>query len=238
MKSSSASILDPLYSVVPCGISENICSLPATNQYDEVLPRHYNITTDQRKGNLSWPSYSNSDLPQREGTAMQISNIKEPEDAVYRRFTSLINCSTFVPGVPNFLEKDSHQKTSLWIDSNNELIFQEESFTNCENIEKGGVELLKEENSHFTHVVNRMTHYHQDDDEENQSCSRAALQKDNVKLPTSEVPKCELLKCKSRPASKHVHFSEKETDIHHKIVKKVHSTPKTCKENIEISYYL
>ncbi|XP_075520324.1 uncharacterized protein LOC142553743 isoform X2 [Primulina tabacum] len=228
VKSSSASFLDPLCSVVPCSVSENICPLPATSQDDEVLPRHYNITTDNTKGNLSGPSASNSNLPQGEGTAMQISNIKKPQDAVYRRFTSLRNYSTLVSGGATFLEKDSHQKTSLWIDSNNELIFQEASFANCEHIVKDGVEPLEEKNSHFPPVVNYMTHYHQADDEENQSCSHAALWKDSVKLPTSEVPKCELLKCKSRPASKHVHFSEKKIDIHHKLVRKVHSTPKTC----------
>ncbi|XP_073022325.1 uncharacterized protein [Primulina eburnea] len=177
VKSSSASFLDPLCSVVPCSVSENICSLPATSQDDEVLPRHYNITTDHTKGNLSGPSASNS-------------NLKKPQDAVYRRFTSLRNYSTLVSGGATFLEKDSHQKTSLWIDSNNELIFQEASFTNCENIIKDGVEPLEEKNSHFPPVVNYMTHYHQADDEENQSCSRAALWKDSVKLPTSEVPKC------------------------------------------------
>ncbi|XP_075520325.1 uncharacterized protein LOC142553743 isoform X3 [Primulina tabacum] len=190
VKSSSASFLDPLCSVVPCSVSENICPLPATSQDDEVLPRHYNITTDNTKGNLSGPSASNSNLPQGEGTAMQISNIKKPQDAVYRRFTSLRNYSTLVSGGATFLEKDSHQKTSLWIDSNNELIFQEASFANCEHIVKDGVEPLEEKNSHFPPVVNYMTHYHQADDEENQSCSHAALWKDSVKLPTSEVPKC------------------------------------------------
>ncbi|XP_073144418.1 uncharacterized protein [Henckelia pumila] len=235
---SSASSMDPLCSVVPCSISENICSLSARKQDDEVHPRHYNITTDHTKDNLSGPSASNSDLPGGEVTAMKISNINEPQDNVYRRFSTLRKYSTLVTRGATFLEKDTHQKRSLWIDSSNELIVPETSFINGENIVKGGVELLKEKNSTFPPVVNHTMQYHQAtsnslyDGEENQSCACAALQKDSVKLPTREVPKCELLKCKNlsdehRPALKHVHFSENETVIPN-IEKKVHSTPKTC----------
>ncbi|KAI3445176.1 hypothetical protein Pfo_001841 [Paulownia fortunei] len=239
VRSSSTSLVDPLCSVVPCSISENICSSPAINHEDTDLPGHFNSTTECKKDNVLGIFPSNNVLAQGERIAMPIATIKESRNGVSRRFTSLRDYSKLLPSRTKFFKKDSHQKNSFLIDSNTELTFQE----NRKETVKSGAELpvLKKENSPtLSLLVNHRTQRHF----QVPNCSIHNLAKENPiqTAPPESKSRClpsenlqlALLQCKNQsakklPASKRVHFSEKETNIlDNKKLRKVQTASKTC----------
>ncbi|KAG8391082.1 hypothetical protein BUALT_Bualt01G0150800 [Buddleja alternifolia] len=216
VRSSSASFVDPLCSVVPCSISEDICSSPAGNHDNKVLP------TIEHTEYVLGSSPSKNELAQAGRSATPIANIKESQHEVCRRFAPLSNYSKLLPSSVSSLGKDScHQKRSFLINSNPELTLQETPFTNYEETVKELAELpvFQKENSSPT-VVNRRTHQHF----RASNCSthnlakenpcQTALQEGNLKCLPSENLQWGLLKCKNLgdqqfPAAKRVHFAER-----------------------------
>lgn len=246
--SSSASLVDPLCSVVPCSISENICSSPAINHEDPVLPRHFDSTIECKKDNALGISPLHNVLAEGERIARQTANTKDSRNKVSRRFTSLSNYSKLLPSNMKFFTKESHQKRSFLIERNAELTCHETPFSNSEDTGRAGAELpvLNKENSPtFSVVVNHRTQRQF----QASICSMYNFAEENpivtaqpertVKCLPSENLQWKLLKCKNQsaqklPALKRVHFSERETNIpDNRKLRKVQTAPKPCKGNPE-----
>ncbi|EYU26927.1 hypothetical protein MIMGU_mgv1a0197462mg, partial [Erythranthe guttata] len=120
-KSSSTSLVDPLCSVVPCSIAENVCSSPAISHEDRVQ-------LNCKKDDVLRTSSSND--AQGEIIALPTANIKESCNGVSRRFASLRDYSKLMPSRAEFLQENVHQRKSFLIDSNTESTFKEAPFTN------------------------------------------------------------------------------------------------------------
>ncbi|KAL0464240.1 UNVERIFIED_CONTAM: hypothetical protein Slati_0311600 [Sesamum latifolium] len=140
VRSSSTSLVDPLCSVVPCSISEDICSSLAINHEDTAIHGSLNITIECKKENLLGTSPSNNVPTEGEGIPMAIGNIKESRNGVSRRFTLLRNYSKVLPSHSSFVKKDCHKQKSLLIDSNAELTLLETHFVNHEETVMGGAD--------------------------------------------------------------------------------------------------
>ncbi|KAL2478139.1 uncharacterized protein Fot_47153 [Forsythia ovata] len=225
---SSASFMDPLCSVVPCSISENVCS--SALDHDTIfLPRRASITTEHATDNLPRTSASNDDLGQGEAVAVAMSSIKESQHAVRRQCTSLRNYSLLLPSHSTFLEKEGPGGSSFLIDSSNaKLTSLERCYSNCEETAKAEARfpvLQKEKKSSpLTLVLNRGTHRSvwvsncstYDRGEEN--LSKMALPESILECPPSENIQKEHLRCKNQianpfSASRHVSFRETEINI-------------------------
>ncbi|KAL3829827.1 hypothetical protein ACJIZ3_018629 [Penstemon smallii] len=224
VRSSSASFWDPLCSVVPCSISENICSSPTIIYGNQVFPRHSNITVEHTNDSMLGAPASNNELAQAEKVDMSIPSI-EKSQRVCRKSTLLRTYSKLLPDNANYLGKDSHQKRSFFVNSNSELAFHETPFTNCDKTLKGRAELpvLHKGNSRGCPLlVNGQRHR----PSLTSSCirnlakenpSQTAAQENKINCPPSENLQWPLLKCtkqtaRQSPSSKHVHFSENKSD--------------------------
>ncbi|GFP93930.1 cytosolic sulfotransferase 15 [Phtheirospermum japonicum] len=224
VRSSNASLVDPLCSVVPCSISENICSSPAVNYEDNINPGHFNITTECEKENNA----------QGEKIGTPIANIKELRNGVSRRFTSLADYSKQFPISTKFPEIDCGQKDSFLLESNIESTFWE----NRDETLKVGDEVSNKENTNtLSHLMDerRKSHFwasnSSTDNEENPI---------GTALPESKTPSVQKL-----GASKRVRFCEEETKISDKKkLRKAQIESKTCsstrasKKSTRLSAYL
>ncbi|KAL2461089.1 BRCA1 C Terminus domain containing protein [Abeliophyllum distichum] len=223
---SSASFMDPLCSVVPCSISENVCS--SALDHDNIFPpRRASITTEHATDNLPRTSASNGDLARGEAVAVAMSSIKESQHTVRRQCTSLRNYS-LLPSHSTFLEKEGPGGRSFLIDSNAKLTSLERCYSNCEETAKTEARfpvLQKEKKSSpLTIVLNRGTHRSvwvtncstYDRGEEN--LSKMALPESILECPPSENLQKEHLRCKNQianpfSASRRVSFRETEINI-------------------------
>ncbi|KAL7157929.1 hypothetical protein ABFS83_02G108900 [Erythranthe nasuta] len=205
-KSSSASLVDPLCSVVPCSIAENVCSSPAIRHEDRVQ-------LNCKKDDVLRTSFSND--VQGERVAPPIANIKESCNGVSRRFTSLRYYSKLMPSRAEFLQENVHQRKSFLIDSNTESTFKEAPFTNREETMKVVAELSIKDLAEESPIRTSVT--------ENKS----------KRLPIDNLHRT-LLQRKSRnaqklPTSKRVHFYENEIIMpDNKKLRKVQTASKTC----------
>ncbi|KAK4414276.1 hypothetical protein Salat_2840600 [Sesamum alatum] len=241
VRSSSTSLVDPLCSVVPCSISEDICSSLAINHQDTAVPGCLNITVECKKDNLLRTSPSKNVPTEGDGIPVAIGNIKESRNGVSRRFTLLRNYSKVLPSHSNFVKEDSHKQKSLLIDSNAELAFLETRFVNHEETVMDGAGYPVSQKGNGTTlplVLNCREHCQL----QSFGCSMHKLAEENsnqTALPESKV-KCppnlqgSLLGCKKQSAqkltaSKRVHFSEKEINIlDKKKLQKEQTMSKTC----------
>ncbi|GER28549.1 BRCA1 C Terminus domain containing protein [Striga asiatica] len=234
IRSSNTSLADPLCSVVPCSISENVCSSPAVEREDKVHPCHFNVTIECNKNNIFQITPLDNDVAQREKVDMPIGNIEELRNGVSRRFTSLRDYSKLPPNCTKFSPKHGHWESSSLMQSNIDLTSQE----NHEETVKVWAEVSNKENTHTLPNLVKNRSYScfrasiSSTDEDN--AIRTSQPKTNSRFPDSEKKQQTLLQCKTRSAqklrtSKRVHFCERETNIpEKKRLKKVQSAPKTC----------
>ncbi|CAA0834053.1 Unknown protein [Striga hermonthica] len=228
IRSSNTSLADPLCSVVPCSISENICSSPAVEQENRVHPCHFNVTIECNKNNVFQMSPLDNDVAQREKVDMPIANIEESRNGVSRRFTSLRDYSKLPPNGTKFHLKHGPWKSSSLMQSNIDLTSQE----NHEETVKVWAEVSNKENTHtLPNLVKNSSHSCFLDED---NAIRTSQAKTNSQCPDSEKKQQTLLQCRTRSAqklrtSKRVHFCERETTIpEQKRLKKVQSAPRTC----------
>ncbi|KAL0425412.1 UNVERIFIED_CONTAM: hypothetical protein Sradi_1076000 [Sesamum radiatum] len=241
VRSSSTSLVDPLCSVVPCSISEDICSSLAINHEDTAIHGSLNIMVECKKDNLLGISPSNNVPTEGEGIPVAIGNIKESRNGVSKRITLLKNYSKVLPSHSSFVKNNSHKQKSVLIDSNAELTLLETRFGNHEETVMGGADYpvsQKGNGATLPLVLNHREHCQL----QAFSCSVHKLAEENpnqTALPESKM-KCApnlqrlQLECKNQSAqtltaSKRVHFSEKEINISDKKnLQKEQTVSKTC----------
>ncbi|KAL8542464.1 hypothetical protein ACS0TY_003358 [Phlomoides rotata] len=241
VRSSSASLVDPLCSFVPCSISEDICSTRATNHEDPALTTHLNII-EHKKDNVLVTSPLDNMTAEGERMARQTADISDSRNKVFRQLTSLKNYST-LPSHSKYSEKDDHRKRSLFIERIAELTFQETNHDNREETLKTGAELLvaiKENNPCVSVVLNHQTQCHL---QASVSSTHNIFEKNpigtaqpetSVKFLPHENLQLEVSQCTNQgaqklPTLKRVRFSEKETNItDNKRIRKAQPTSKPC----------
>ncbi|CAA2973581.1 Hypothetical predicted protein [Olea europaea subsp. europaea] len=241
---SSSSLMDPLCSLVPCSISENVC-LSAIDHDNIFLPRRVSITTEHTKDSLLRASASNDDLGQGEAVAVAMSSIKESQHTVRRQHTSLRNYSLLLPSHSTLLEKECPRGRSFLIDGNEKLNSLKRCFSNCEETAKveARVPVLQKEKkkrSPLTLVLNRGTHRTfqvsncstYDRGEEN--LNKMALPESIVECSPGDSLQKAQLKGKNQianpfSASKRVSFQETEINIpEKKKLRRLQTSSKTC----------
>ncbi|XP_042064080.1 uncharacterized protein LOC121807812 isoform X1 [Salvia splendens] len=215
--SSSPSLVDPLCSVVPSSIPENVCSLPNLNYGDPVVP----ITIESKKDNVLGTPYFYNMPAEEENIARQTADSDVSEDKVSRRSAALRDYSVSLPSHTMLSRKDSHQKCSFLMEV------------------KAGADLqiLNKENTaqSLSPVFSHRTESHfQDSIYCRQNFVEETQPESLVKhLPydklQSKLLQCENQSTQKQPTRKRVHFSERETDIpDNKKVPKLQTASKPC----------
>lgn len=249
VRSSSASLIDPLCSFVPCSISEDICSTQATNHEDPAVPRHLTII-EHKKDNVLVTSPIDNIPAEGERLTRQTADISDTQNKVSRQLTSLKNYST-LPSHTKFSEKDDYQKRSFFIERIAELTFQETNHGNREETLKTGAELPvanKENNPCVSAVLNHQTQCNLQASvrsthnifEKNPigtaqpETSEKFLPRENLQWQLSQ---CTNQGARKLPTLKRVRFSEKETNItDNNKIREAQPTSKPCKGYSESSY--
>ncbi|XP_042059111.1 uncharacterized protein LOC121803544 isoform X1 [Salvia splendens] len=220
--SSSASLVDPLCSVVPSSIPENLCSLPNLNYGDPVVP----ITIESKKDNVLGTPYFYNMPAEEENSARQTSDSNVSEDKVSRQSASLRDYSVLLPSHTMLSGKDSHQKCS----------FLKEVKAGAE------LQILNKENTArspslvFTHRTESRFQdsiYCRQNFVEENAIGTAQPESLVKHLPYDKLqPKllrCENQSTEKQPTRKRVHFSERETNIpDNKKVRKLQTASKPC----------
>lgn len=238
--SSSASLADPLCSVVPCSLPENLCSSPTINYGDPILP----ITIEYKKDGVLGAPSSHNMLAEGEKIDRQTADNNDSGNKVSRLSTSLRDYSMLLPSHTILFGTDSHQKSSFFIERSPKLTFQETSSSNREEAVKAGVELqvLNKENS--VHTPSLLVNHRTEPHFRASICSKHNFTEENpigtaqpesiVKHLPCENLQPKLLQCKNQsapklPAPKRVHYSERETDIpDNKKIRKSQTASKPC----------
>lgn len=216
--SSSASLVDPLCSVVPCSIPENPCSSPTMNYGDPILP----IAIECKKDCvLGAPSLQNM-LSEGEKLSRQTADNNDSGNGVSRLSNSLRDYSMLLPSHSKLFGKDSRQKSSFLTERSPKLTFQETSYSNREEAMKAGAKLqvLNKENSVHTpsFVVNHRIepHFRASSSMHNfteENLIGTAQPESIMKHLQPKILQCENQSAQKLPAQKRVHFSERETNI-------------------------
>lgn len=232
--SSSASLVDPLCSVVPCSIPENLCSSPTMNYGDPILP----IATECKKDCVLGTPSLHKMLAEGEELSRQTADNNDSGNGVSRLSTSLRDYSMLLPSHSKLFGKDSHQKSSF---------LKETSYSNREEAVKAGAKLqvLNKENSvhtpsfvanhriepHFQASISSMHNF----TEENPVGT--AQPESIMKHLRPKILQCENQSAQKLPAQKRVHFSERETNIpDNKKIRTSQTASKPCKGNLGSSH--
>lgn len=238
--SSSASFEDPLCSVVPSSIPENLRSSPTLNYRDPIL----SITVDYKKDNVLVAPSLYSMLAEEEKIARQTADNNDKATEVYRRSVSLRDYSVLLPSHIELSVKDCHQECSFLIEKNSKLTCQETNSLSREEADLAGDKLQtlnKEDRFHSpSPVSNHRTESHiRASTSSKHSHAEENLIGEQPENMAKHLP-CEKMKPKllqgvnlsaqKLPAQKRVRFSERETNVPDS--KKVRQSPaasKPCK---------
>ncbi|KAL0397386.1 UNVERIFIED_CONTAM: hypothetical protein Scaly_0187000 [Sesamum calycinum] len=205
VRSSSTSLVDPLCSIVPCSISEDICSSLAINHEDTALHGSLNIMVECKKDNLLGISPSNNVPTEGEGIPVATGNIKESRNdnaELTLLETRFGNHEETVMGGADYPVSQKGNGATLPLVLNHREHCQLQAFS-C------SVHKLAEENPNQTALP--------------ESKMKCASNLQRLQL------ECKNQSAQTLTASKRVHFSEKEINISDKKnLQKEQTVSKTC----------